>query len=64
MNENKFIDLSEAEGVEIRIRGDGKVVWVNVDGQCVFRCHNPKVIDLVDERIQEPTPFDLFLNAL
>jgi hypothetical protein len=51
MNNNiQFLDLFKPEAVEIRIRGDGKVAWVNVDGQCVFRCQNPKVLEVVDER--------------
>jgi len=56
MKENQFIDLSEAKGVEIRVRGDGKVVWVNVDGRCVFRCHNPEIVEVVDEREETPNP--------
>lgn len=52
-NENKMVDVFDSECVEIRIRGDGKVAWVNVDGQCVFRCKNPKVLMVIDERIDQ-----------
>lgn len=30
-------DITEPQNVEIQIRNDGKVIWVNVDGICVLR---------------------------
>jgi len=38
------------EYVEIRIRSDGKVVWINVDGICRCRVCNVKEIEIIDER--------------
>lgn len=33
-----MVDVSQPQhGVEIQIRKDGKVVWVNVDGVCMLR---------------------------
>jgi len=38
--------------VEVKIRWDGKVLWINVDGICVCRvCRINKLI-LVDERVK------------
>ncbi|KKN88110.1 hypothetical protein LCGC14_0251820 [marine sediment metagenome] len=37
-------------GVQIEIRGDGKVLWVHVDGMTVLRvCQIPR-LDIVDDR--------------
>lgn len=36
------VDVTAPEHVEVRIRGDKKVVWVNIDGVCVLRvCRIP-----------------------
>ena len=32
-----MIDLTAKAGVEITIRQDGLVVWINVDGGCIAR---------------------------
>lgn len=44
-----MIDISDRI-VEITIRGDGLVVWVNVDGECVLRACNIKKLEVNDER--------------
>lgn len=31
------VDISAPECLEVEIREDGKVVWINIDGLCVFR---------------------------
>lgn len=36
--------------VEIRVRGDGETIWVNVNGCCALRIHKPKIIVIEDER--------------
>lgn len=34
----EMIDVRDPEvGVDLEVRADGKVVWVNVDGACVLR---------------------------
>ncbi len=33
-------DISNAFGVEMRVREDGRVVWFNVDGICLARVSN------------------------
>ena len=38
-------DITGPKIIEIQIRRDGKVVWVIVDGKCVFRaCQIDKLI--------------------
>ena len=34
---NHALDISGAEHVEVSVRGDNKVLWVNVNGVCVLR---------------------------
>jgi hypothetical protein len=46
----EMIDIPAAKGVQIQVREDGKVVWVNVDGLCVLRCNNIEVLDVEDNR--------------
>jgi len=46
----EMIDVTGPEVVEISIRRDGKVVWVNVDGICLFRACQIKILSLEDHR--------------
>jgi hypothetical protein len=41
----ELVDITAPEhGVEIDVSQDGRVVWVNVDGQCVLRiCRIPTI---------------------
>jgi len=32
-----MLDVTAPENVEIQIKGDGKVIWIDVNGICVFR---------------------------
>lgn len=46
-----MVDVTGPEQVEVLIRNDGKVIWINVDGVCRLRCCrivNP--ITITDER--------------
>ena len=36
------VDITAPSGVEIKIRDDYKVIWINVDGICVCRICQPK----------------------
>jgi len=38
------------ETVEVKIRHDGGVLWINVDGKCVCRVSQIKEIEVQDER--------------
>lgn len=51
VKEDHLLDIIEPDyGVDISIRPDGKVVWVNVDGLCVLRiCRIPR-LDVDDGR--------------
>jgi hypothetical protein len=46
-----FLDITGAdENIEIEIRGDGKVLWVNM-GRCVFRvCCIRGGVEVIDHR--------------
>lgn len=45
------LDITQPEhGVEVRIRSDGKVLWVNVDGVCRLRVCMIDRLDIEDER--------------
>jgi len=49
-----YLDLTAPKEVEILIRYDGTVVWVNVDGTCRFRaCRIGKLV-VDDKRRKEP----------
>lgn len=44
-----LLDISGAKHVEVQLRQDGKVLWVNKDGRCVLRIcmiENPVKFDL------------------
>lgn len=44
------LDITGADNVEIQIREDKKVIWVNVQGVCVLRICQIKNLALTDER--------------
>ena len=43
-------DITNPETVQILIDADGKTVWVNVDGICLFRACRIKDLDVQDDR--------------
>ena len=46
----QIIDLTAPQEVEILIRYDGRVAWINVDGLCVFRACKIRHLTLQDDR--------------
>ncbi len=46
-------DLTAPKVVEISIRDDGKVVWVNIDGVCQLRACRIENLVIDDRRVQE-----------
>ena len=48
--EGKMKDIDDPEYVEIVIRNDGKVIWVNVENRCVLRCCGIKNLEIDDRR--------------
>jgi hypothetical protein len=48
----KMSDITGADYVEILIRNDSKVIWININGICVFRVCEIKNLILNDERIK------------
>lgn len=44
-------DITGSEYVQVRIREDGKVLWVNtLEGECVLRISQIKAIEVEDNR--------------
>jgi hypothetical protein len=54
VDEEGMVDVTAPQVVEISIRYDGKVVWVNVDGICRFRSCQIGTLILEDKRNEEP----------
>ncbi len=46
----KSIDVSGIENCEVRIREDGKVIWINVNGVCVCRVCRIENLEVNDDR--------------
>lgn len=44
-------DVTEPEIVELSVRDDGKVVWVNIDGACALRACRIKHVVVDDKRV-------------
>lgn len=44
------LDVKEATDVEISIKADGKVLWVNVDGICALRVSRIDRLKIEDAR--------------
>lgn len=49
LDEEKSLDITSADLVEVRIRSDGTVLWVNVDGTLALRVYRVKQITIEDE---------------
>lgn len=50
-NENKHLDITGANDIDITIRADGKVLWVNTKFGCKLRiCQIAGKISILDER--------------
>lgn len=50
VDEEGMVDVTAPQVVEISIRYDGKVVWVNIDGICRFRACQIGTLILEDRR--------------
>ena len=48
-----LLDLSKPRAVEVIVRNDGKVLWVNVDGLCRLRICGVKKLTVEDGRRHE-----------
>ena len=46
----RMIDLTAPEIMEITIRSDGKVVWINTEAGCVFRASKIGELIVLDNR--------------
>lgn len=51
-------DITAPENLEIQIRNDSKVVWINIDGVCVFRASRIQNLTLIDNREIKNSGFD------
>ena len=54
MKENHLKDIEAPNGVEISIRDDGKVIWINVEDRCELRINDVGPITIEDKRKQRP----------
>lgn len=43
-------DITAPDNLEIIVRADGKVIWVNIDGRCVLRACRIRHLTLSDRR--------------
>ena len=46
----KSLDVTGAEFVEIHIKADGKVIWINTETHCVLRICQIENLKVIDER--------------
>ena len=55
-----MIDLIKPKSMEILVRDDYKVIWINVDGACVCRVYDPKQLSITMPDFNHETrdPFD------
>lgn len=60
-----LVDITAPKGVvHVQIRGDGTVLWVNVDGVCRLRVCQILRLELDDERNNPDSPYFLKLESL
>lgn len=53
----KSIEITAPEHVEVAISGDGKTLWINVDGICKLRCCQiDQSISILDRRERADVP--------
>lgn len=48
-DEQEMLDITQPEEVEVLVRADRKVLWVNVDGQCKLRICRIKNLTIIEE---------------
>lgn len=48
-----MIDMRDVGSVEVQIKENGGVIWVNVDGVCQLRITKLKNLRIIDERTKE-----------
>jgi hypothetical protein len=50
VHEPLTVDITAPECVEILIKNNGKVVWINTENGCQFRACQIKHLEVIDER--------------
>lgn len=49
-----MLDITAPKHVEIQIRDDGKVVWINTEEGCILRfCRIEKLVVIDDRKVNE-----------
>lgn len=56
-----MIDVTGPEHLEIVIREDGVIVWINIDGMCAFRACRIKELVVTDNRLVTKEPVEVKL---
>lgn len=46
----QMLDVTAPKVVKVRVRGDGRVLWVNIDGICRFRACQVETLIIEDDR--------------
>jgi len=49
----QMLDITAPQVVEVSIRDDGKVLWINVDGICRLRAYQITTLIVEDKRNEE-----------
>lgn len=62
MNIPEMVDITSPRTVQVQIRSDGKVIWINVDGMCRLRCCQIEHLDVEDDR--KPSAIKLLKETL
>jgi len=50
MKDLEPLDVAAPEVVQVVVKDDGKVIWVNVDGVCLFRACRVEKLIIDDQR--------------
>jgi hypothetical protein len=59
--DDKMLDVTGVKHLQIEIRADGRVVWINTEEGCIFRACQVEQVELVDNRDPADTdepPYD------
>ena len=57
-DDNQLTDIRAPQSVQVTIRADGKVLWVDVDGACRLRCCKIGRFEIDDLR-EEANDYDV-----
>lgn len=50
--EDGMMDITAPDTLQVQIRSDDKVIWINMDGKCVFRACRINKFELIDDNLK------------